>query len=104
VKSKHHGFPVVDKAGKLRGIIALADVEAKMGIPDQKLTVADIATTHLIVAYPDESLHDVISRLGSMEVGRIPVVDRKKPSKLLGVLRRYDIVNAYTRAMSKHMK
>jgi CIC family chloride channel protein len=104
VKSKHHGFPVVDKSGKLKGIITLADVEAKMGISEQELTVSDIATTDLIVAYPDETLHDVIGRLGSMEVGRIPVVDRKRPSKLLGVLRRYDIVTAYTKAMSKHVK
>jgi CIC family chloride channel protein len=104
VQSKHHGFPVVDKSGKLTGIITLADVEANMGIPDKKLMVSDIATTNLIVAYPDETLHDVINRLGSSEVGRIPVVDRKRPSKLLGVLRRYDIVTAYTRAMSKYAK
>jgi len=100
-KSTHHGFPVVDKEGKLKGMITLADIEAQMSASIKKLTVADIATTSLITAYPDESLHDVVHRLGSIEVGRIPVVDRKTPSKLVGVLRRYDIVKAYSKAMSK---
>ena len=98
-KSKHHGFPVVDNEGNLRGMVTLADVEAKMS--SKELTVADISTTHLITAYPDETLHDVVHRLGTSEVGRIPVVDRKDPSRLGGVLRRYDIVKAYAKAISK---
>ncbi len=98
-KSKHHGFPVVDKEGTLRGMVTLADVEAKMS--SKELTVADIYTTHLITAYPDETLHDVVHRLGTSEVGRIPVVERKDPSRLVGVLRRYDIVKAYAKAISK---
>lgn len=100
-KSKHHGFPVVDKKGRLQGIITLADVEARMSSVSQDLTVADIATTTIITAYPDETLHDVVHRLGTNEVGRIPVVDRKDPSRLIGVLRRYDIVKAYARAKAK---
>jgi CIC family chloride channel protein len=79
-KSKHHGFPVVDKEGNLKGMVTLADVEAKMG-SSQELTVADIATTTLITAYPDETLHDVVHRLGTSEIGRIPVVDRKDASR-----------------------
>lgn len=104
VKSKHHGFPVVDKTGKLTGMITLADVEAKMGKSKESLTVADIATTNLITAYPDETLHDVVHRLGTSEVGRIPVVDRNNPNRLIGVLRRYDIVKAYGKAIEKMTK
>jgi CIC family chloride channel protein len=99
--SKHHGFPVVDKDGHLKGMITLADVESQMDSESRKLTVADIATTSLITAYPDESLHDVVQRLGTKEVGRLPVIDRKDPSRLIGVLRRYDIVKAYAKAISK---
>ena len=99
-KSKHHGFPVVDKQGNLRGVVALADVEAKMS-SSQELTAADIATTDLITAYPDETLHDVVDRWGSSEVGRVPVVDRKAPSRLVGVLRRRDIVKAFAKAVTR---
>lgn len=99
-KSKHHGFPVVDGQGNLRGMVTLADLESRMGT-GEGLTVADIAATNLITAYPDESLHDVVYRLGAREVGRVPVVDRQNPSRLLGVLRRYDVVKAYVKAISK---
>ena len=99
-KSKHHGFPVVDGQGNLRGMVTLVDLESRMGT-GEGLTVADIATTNLITAYPDESLHDVVHRLGAREVGRVPVVDRRNPTRLLGVLRRYDILKAYVKAISK---
>jgi CIC family chloride channel protein len=100
-KSSYHGFPVVDRAGNLRGVVTVADLEAKMTSANQNLTVADIATRNLITAYPDESLHDVLRKLGDSEVGRIPVIDRKEPSKLIGVLRRRDIIKAYTKAQSQ---
>jgi CIC family chloride channel protein len=100
-KSKHHGFPVVDKNNRLKGMVTLDDMESKMGKKSHELTVADIATTSLITAYPDESLHDVVQKLEAKEVGRIPVVDRKDPSRLVGVLRRYDILKAYLKAISK---
>jgi CIC family chloride channel protein len=103
-KSGHHGFPVVDKAGNLKGVVTVADIEAKITSTNQNLTAADIATTNLITAYPDESLHDVLHKLGDSEVGRIPVVDRKEPSRLIGVLRRHDIVRAYTKAQSQLRK
>jgi CIC family chloride channel protein len=99
-RSTHHGFPVVNKTGNLIGMVTLSDVEAIMGSREQ-LTVADIATTNIITAYPDETLHDVVHRLGTSEVGRIPVIDRKDRTKLIGVLRRYDIVKAYAKAMLK---
>jgi CIC family chloride channel protein len=82
-------------------MVTLADVESQIDSESRKLTVADIATTSLITAYPDESLRDVVQRLGAKEVGRLPVIDRKDPSRLIGVLRRYDIVKAYVKAISK---
>jgi CIC family chloride channel protein len=82
-------------------MVTLSDVESQIDSESRKLTVADIATTSLITAYPDESLRDVVQRLGTKEIGRLPVIDREDPSRLIGVLRRYDIVKAYAKAISK---
>jgi len=100
-KSKHHGFPVVDNRKRLKGMVTLVDVESRMDSKSSELTAADVATTSLIKAYPDETLRDVVQKLGAKEVGRLPVVDRKDPTRLIGVLRRYDIVKAYVKALSK---
>ena len=35
---------------------------------------------------------------GTMDVGRIPVVARDDPTRLLGVLRRHDIIKVYNKA------
>jgi CIC family chloride channel protein len=95
----HHGFPVVDEEGYLCGVVTLADIQAAMSRGESaQLTVDDIATKNVIVAYPDQSVHDALAQFGGRDVGRIPVVDRNEPTKLLGVLRRHDIVRAYTKA------
>jgi len=63
--------------------------------------VRDIATTNPVTAYPDQSVRDILLRLGTMDVGRIPVVARDDPSRLLGVLRRHDIIKAYNKAAAE---
>jgi CIC family chloride channel protein len=101
-RSGHHGFPVVDKNGEFIGVVTITDVESVMsegGSPD--LTVDDIATKSVVVAYPDEYIHDVFVKLGTQDVGRIPVVARDNPKRLLGILRRHDVLTAYSRAIRR---
>lgn len=102
--SRSHSFPVVDQEGDLKGIVSLSDLEAHLTHEGQNLTVKQILTTNLITAYPDESLHEVLHRIGDKDLARIPVVDRTNPFRIVGVLRRNDIVTAYTRAISKSEK
>jgi CIC family chloride channel protein len=98
----HHGFPVVDKYDNLVGMVTMSDIEAVMAKGDvSDLTVGDIASKSMVVAYPDEYVHDVFVRLGTREVGRIPVVDRNKPERLLGVLQRQDVLIAYATAIRR---
>ena len=51
----------------------------------------------LIVAYPDEPLHDAIVRMIKHDVGRLPVVDRSDPGKAIGYLGRASILAARVR-------
>jgi len=98
-QSGHHGFPIVDESGNFCGIVTLEDVEAAMSRKDFTLVAGDIATKYPIVAYPDQSIHDALAQFGGRDVGRIPVVDRNDPKRLLGVLRRHDVIRAYTKAL-----
>ncbi len=100
--SGHHGFPVLDERGDFYGIVTLQDVEAAISRKETTLTAGEIANRSPIVAYPDQSVHDALAQLGGRDVGRIPVVDRKHPKKLLGVLRRHDVVRAYAKALASH--
>jgi CIC family chloride channel protein len=99
--SGHHGFPVTDEEGHFYGMVTISDVEEGLQKENPDLTVGDIATRNPVTAYPDQSVHDILLRLGTMDVGRIPVVARDDPLQLLGVLRRHDIIRAYSRAAAK---
>jgi CIC family chloride channel protein len=99
----HHGFPVVDGTGDLVGVVSIRDLEQALsaGAMDGK-NVADIATTDgLLVAYPDEPMWRALKRLGTRDVGRLPVVREEGSRQLVGVIRRRDIVRAYNHAIVK---
>jgi CBS domain-containing protein len=49
------------------------------------------------VAFPDETLQDVIARMLQRDVGRLPVVSREDPKKVTGYLGRADILAARLR-------
>ncbi len=99
-QSGHHGYPVMDEEGGLMGIVTITDVERAAARGQYDKTVGDICTRDLIVCYPDESVSDALRRASPLELGHLPVVDRQQPRKLLGVLRRSDIVGAYARAVA----
>lgn len=101
-RTHHHGFPVLDDAGKLVGIVSLQDMaraRATGSIAGQ--TVADIATTDsLLVAYPHEPMWKALRRLSTRDVGRLPVVEQEGSRELIGTVRRSDIIRAYDRAIA----
>lgn len=97
-ETHHHGLAVVDEKDHLFGVVTLADLE-RVG-PEQlrRGKVRDICTTRVRTAFPDETLEDALRHFGALDVGRIPVVDRADPRRLVGMLRRGDIIRAYAHA------
>ncbi|MFQ6051821.1 MAG: chloride channel protein [Candidatus Hydrothermarchaeota archaeon] len=98
---KHHlGYPVVD-GNRLVGIITFDDL---IKIPLErrdKVLISEIMSKNLIVTYPDESLQKALDKLHKNDIGRLPVVDRKNPDKLIGIITRSDILRALEIAVSR---
>jgi CIC family chloride channel protein len=100
-QTRHHGMPVVNEDGNLVGILTIQDID-KIEESKRENTIVGQACTHeLLVAYPNESLNDALLRMGSHDVGRLPVVDRNYPRKLVGILRRTDVIRAYEIALTR---
>ena len=57
---------------------------------------------NLLVTYPDESIGSALRRMSTRDIGRLPVVERDNPRRLLGLLRRSDLVRAYDMALTRH--
>ncbi len=100
----HHGMPVVEEVGatdaleeRIVGIVTLSDIRratAKgLNLNDSVMT---IATTDLLLTYPDETLNDALRTFSIRDVGRLPVVERANSQRLVGMLRRQDVVRAYS--------
>jgi len=99
----HHGLLVLQADRELYGVVTLTDLERALS-KGEEVTVADICTRDVLTAFPDETLDEALRRFGALDVGRIPVVDQQNPRRVLGVLRRSDIVQAYARAQAEKLK
>jgi len=62
--------------------------------PSGNTTVLDAANRDLIVTYPDESLHEAAAKMLRNNIGRLPVVDRDHPQRVIGYLGRSGIMAA----------
>jgi CIC family chloride channel protein len=102
-ETSHHGF-VVTRDEELYGMVTLSDLEEAIKNNELDKTIDDICTKNVLTAYPDEALDDVLGHCGAMDVGRIPVVDRRNPRRVLGVLRRVNIVHSLSSALADKQK
>ena len=102
LETHHHGVPVVDAKDELVGIFTLKDLDATQVSNWPKIKVGDECTRDLVLAYPDETIGSALRKMGQRDIGRMPVVARDDPRKLLGLLRRGDLVRAYDAALTRH--
>jgi len=100
--SRHQGLVIVNAEGKLAGVITRSDVLRALE-QDQSgaMTVLEAGTRNLIVTYPDELLHEASAKMLRNNIGRLPVVDRKDPEKVVGYLGRPGILAARLRRLEE---
>ena len=100
VLSRHQGVLIVDEQGKLAAVMTRSDLlRALQDDPTGSWTVYDAANKTPIVAFPDETLFDAAGRMLRNKVGRLPVVTREDPTKIVGYLGRSGFLEARMRRM-----
>jgi H+/Cl- antiporter ClcA len=97
VVTQHQGLPILDAAGRLVGLITRGDVLRALHDGDGEKTVLEAGNDALIVAYPDETMDAAINRMLQYNIGRLPVVSRDDPQRLVGYLGRSGIMQARLR-------
>ena len=102
---RQNAVPVVTDSGELYGIVSLQDLERTLTRENgNDLTAGAIATRSLVTAYPEEAMWVALKRMGPRDLSTLPVVARDDPKKLLGVIRRRDIVKAYNVGMMRRQE
>jgi chloride channel protein, CIC family len=91
-----HGFAVVDEEERLVGVVTVGDL-SRPGA-----TAAELCTRGVVMVEPDDPVFLAVRRMGSLDVGRVPVVSRED-RRVVGMLRRADVVQAYQEGISRSL-
>lgn len=91
VATSHQGFPVLDSDGLLVGVVTRRDLFAGDGTQ----TVRTIIRRPPAVVYGDNTLRDAADLMVTEGVGRLPVVERSTPRRVIGIISRSDLLAAH---------
>lgn len=89
---EHHAYPLVDGDGRLTGMLTHHELE-EAAREDSGQQVGGLwGGRELVRLYPDTSIRDAAQTLVVADVMQAPVVSRRTPDKLMGVVTLHDIL------------
>lgn len=111
VQYRCHSALVIDAENQLVGIFTLNDitriVTRSKSAEDRTMLlqqpIADLCTTKMVYAYPDESLTEATDRMTTRGLHQLPVVDRDHPQQAIGLLTQADIDLAASLAQTRQV-
>jgi CBS domain-containing protein len=87
----HQGYPLVDGAGHLVGLLTRRDLLA----PEARGELRALVKRPPVVVYGDSSLRQALDLMVRVRVGRLVVVERSNPRVPAGILTRSDLLGAH---------
>jgi len=103
-ESKETTFPVIDN-DKLYGMLSFQDLRSiltQQALPEL-IIASDIATRDLITITTDENLNEALQKFGLKDLDMMPVINNNNPSKIIGILRRGDLMVYYNKRLLEKM-
>jgi chloride channel protein, CIC family len=90
---------VVDAEGLLTGLVTRRDLIDH--VHPATLRVREIVRRKPVVVYEDNSLREAADHMVREEVGRVAVVSRARPLRVIGILSRSDLLMAHERRLRR---
>jgi chloride channel protein, CIC family len=101
-QAKHQGFPVLDAYENLIGVLTRRDLlNAQM--PPEKL-IRELVSRLPKFVHEDCTVRQALDHMVRHEVGRLPVVTRAKPHRVVGMITRSDILSVFSRDLDDATK
>jgi CBS domain-containing protein len=95
--AQHQGFPVVDAQERLVGLISRRDLFEGNHPPGRELR--EIMRPRPPVVFEDSTLREAADHMVRQNTGRLPVVARANPRKMIGIITRSDLLTAHGRRL-----
>ena len=92
-ETTHQGFPVLDAGHSLVGVVTRRDLMDPAHV--DHTVVRDILSREPAVVYEDNTLREAADHMVGFGVGRLPVVTRAEPYRVVGILSRSDLLSAH---------
>ncbi|MCD6515201.1 MAG: chloride channel protein [Candidatus Odinarchaeota archaeon] len=89
------GFPIVDENGNLVGIVTDDDILHAMREHKESSKIEEIMRKNVITIFPYQTAQEALNLMDKYDIGRIPVVDPENPRKIIGIITRNNILEAY---------
>jgi chloride channel protein, CIC family len=98
-ESSHQGFPLVDEQGIVAGVVTRRKLLDE-SIPDDR-RLGDLLERPPVVCYADSTLRDAADHMVNHDIGRLPVIERGRPGRLVGFITRSDLLSAHRKRLSE---
>ena len=104
-RDQSHSWVVLDAEDRMAGIVSLTDLEQAIVDGDMEgRTSADLMTRAVVTCTPEETLRHAFRRFTERDVFQIPVLDPQDRGKVVGVLRRTEMMWAYKELADEHQR
>lgn len=102
---RSHSWVVCDAEARLVGLVSLTDLERAIMEGDLGArTVRDVMTAAVVTCTPGETLRDAFRRFTERDFYQIPVLDPEEGGKVVGVLRRTEMMWAFKELSDEHQR
>lgn len=103
-ESKDTSFPVIEK-DRLYGMLTFQDLRSILTQPvvPELIIASDMATRDLLTVTKEENLYQALQKFGHKDIGMMPVIEKSDPTRLIGVLRRGDVMAFYNKRLVEKM-
>jgi CBS-domain-containing membrane protein len=95
-------YPVLDAEQRVVSVITRKDLKQILGKPGlSNATIGSFARRAPAIAFANEPLRLVVSRMAEMQFTRMPVTDPDDGDKLVGMVSLEDLLSGRTRAVTE---
>src|SRR5215467_3184504 len=91
--ASHQGFPIVDNDDLLVGMLTRRDIVRARDEPHRRLS--ELIRRAPVVVFEHHTLRDAADQMVLEHVGRVPIVRRDDPRRIVGILSRSDLLTAH---------
>jgi len=90
-------FPVVDRAGRMTGILSINDLREVLfeETVDQLIVARDVATPNVVRVRWNDTLREALDKMAAINVDELPVVHEERPDEIVAMISKRDIVDYY---------